>query len=131
VDFIVVINPASGPGLTPTPDPNYTREITKLNQFSNVRTIGYVAVDYGRKLLQNTYLEIDKYSGWGETNQQLAMQGIFLDESPQIADEHNSTYLESVRNYIKGQKPLAGGLLGEFPSAYLNLSFAFGRDCAK
>jgi len=41
----------------------------------------------------------------------LAMQGVFLDESPQIADDHNSTYLERVRNYIKEQRALADGLL--------------------
>jgi hypothetical protein len=114
VDFIIVINPASGPGATPIPDVNYAREIAKLNEYPNVRTIGYVAVNYGRKALDSAFSEVDKYAVWGETTPQLAMQGIFLDESPQIADEHNSTYLERMRHYIKEQKSLADGLLGEF-----------------
>jgi hypothetical protein len=114
VDFIIVINPASGPGAGSTPDPNYTREITRLNEYPNVRTIGYVAVNYGRKPLDAAYSEVDKYSGWAGVDSLLAMQGIFLDESPQIADEHNSTYLEQVRTYIKAQRPLADGLLGKF-----------------
>jgi Spherulation-specific family 4 len=96
------------------PDPNYTREITRLNEFPNVRTIGYVAVNYGRKSLDGAYSEVDKYSGWAEANPSLAMQGIFLDESPQIADEHNNTYLEQMRHYIKAQRSLADGLLGKF-----------------
>jgi len=111
VDFIIVINPASGPGPGPSPDANYVREIQRLNEFPNVRTIGYVAVDYGRKLIDSAFSDVDKYSVWGETNQLLAMQGIFLDESPQIADDHNTTYLERMRHYIKGQKSLADGLL--------------------
>jgi hypothetical protein len=113
VDFIIVINPASGPGLTSLPDDNYTREITKLNTFQNVRIIGYVAVQYGRKAAQTALDEISQYAAWSEHNNGLALQGIFLDESPQIADDHNSTFLDLMAQHIKNQKRLYGGLLGE------------------
>jgi hypothetical protein len=113
VDFIIVINPASGPGVTPLPDENYTREITRLNSFPNVRTIGYVAVQYGRKVIQTAFEEVTQYAAWSEQNKDLAMQGIFLDESPQIADEHNSTFLDQLQQHIKNQKELSGGLLGK------------------
>jgi hypothetical protein len=113
VDFIIVINPASGPGTSPLPDPNYTREIVRLNGFANVRTIGYVAVDYGRKDYKQTVAEITQYASWSSQNPRMAMQGIFLDESPQIADSHNTTFLDQVRANVKSQRALSGGLLGK------------------
>jgi hypothetical protein len=115
VDFIIVINPANGPGSMPTPDLNYCREIARLNAYPNVRTIGYVPVDYGRTPIQTSFDNIAKYVQWGDDDPKLAMQGIFLDESPQLADDHNSTYLERVRQNIKSQKGLAQGLIGRFP----------------
>jgi hypothetical protein len=114
VDFIIVINPASGPGKTPLPDPNYTREVLRLNQFANVRTIGYVAVNYGQKQLNTAFAEIAQYASWSQQNKGMAMQGIFLDESPQIADEHNTTFLDQVRANVKSQRSLSGGLLSKF-----------------
>jgi len=111
VDFIIVINPSSGPGQDTKPDVNYCREIARLNSYPNVRTVGYVPVDYGRKALESAFADIAKYVGWGVADSQLAMQGIFVDESPQIADSHNTTYLEQIRQNIKNQKGLSGGLI--------------------
>jgi hypothetical protein len=84
-----------------------------LNTFANVRTIGYVAVQYGRKSIEAAFEEITHYAAWSGQNRGLAMQGIFLDESPQIADDHNSTFLDQVRGHLKTQKALSGGLLGK------------------
>lgn len=114
VDFIVVINPASGPGAFPLPDSIYTQEITKLNTYANVRTIGYVPMGYGRTPIEKTYADIAKYVGWGDRNPNIAMQGIFLDESPQVSDGYNTTYVDNVRKYVKSQKGLSGGLLGKW-----------------
>jgi hypothetical protein len=113
VDFIVVINPASGPGALLLPDSTYTQEIEKLNRYANVRTIGYVPMGYGRTSIEKTYADIAKYVGWGDRNPNIAMQGIFLDESPQISDSYNSTYVDNVRKYVKSLKGLSGGLLGK------------------
>jgi hypothetical protein len=95
------------------PDTIYAQEIYKLNHYANVRTLGYVPMDYGRRPIEKAYADIARYVGWGNQYPQLAMQGIFLDESPQVADNHNTTYVENVRRYVKAQKALAGGLLGE------------------
>jgi len=127
VEFIIVINPASGPGSSPLPDANFTREISRLNEFSNVRTIGYVAVDYGRKPLETAFQEIAQYGTWTSQNQKLSMQGIFLDESPQLADPHNTTFLQKVRQNVKTARYLSGGLLGTLLRSslfLLPLSFA-------
>jgi hypothetical protein len=95
------------------PDDVYANEITRLNGYSNVRTIGYVPINYGRRSIQKTHADIDKYSSWGKQNVNLAMQGIFLDESPQVADKHNTTYVKDVRKYLKAQRALSNGLLGK------------------
>jgi hypothetical protein len=115
LDFTVVINPASGPGASALPDANYTREITRLNTFSNVRTIGYVAVDYGKRALDAAYADIAVYAQWRTKNPGLAMQGIFLDESPQLADDHNTTFLADVKTRIKATTGLASGSIGKIP----------------
>jgi hypothetical protein len=112
VDFIIVINPASGPGPGRLPDSSYVREIVRLNSYANVRTLGYVPMSYGRRPIQGPYNDIATYINWGNQDPRLSMQGIFLDESPQIADDHNSTYVERIREYIKAQRALSGGLLG-------------------
>jgi hypothetical protein len=114
VDFIIVVNPASGPGSGPLPDREFTREITRLNQYPNVRTIGYVAVDYGKKPPEKALADMDKYASWPTLNPNLAMQGIFLDESPQLADAANTTYMERVRAKVKSLKELSAGLLGTY-----------------
>jgi len=94
------------------PDEVYIKEISRLNGYSNVRTIGYVPINYGRRPVRDAYTDIDKYSSWGTQDVNLAMQGIFLDESPQIADNHNTTYVENIRLYLKSQRALSNGLLG-------------------
>jgi Spherulation-specific family 4 len=70
-------------------------------------------VQYGRKTAQTALDEISQYAAWSDHNNGLALQGIFVDESPQIADDHNSTFLDQVAQHIKNQKALSGGLLGK------------------
>jgi hypothetical protein len=43
------------------------------------------------------------------------MQGIFLDESPQLADDHNTTFLADVKTRIKATTGLASGSIGKIP----------------
>ncbi|KAF2401639.1 cell surface spherulin 4-like protein [Trichodelitschia bisporula] len=114
LDFTIVINPASGPGAAPLPDANYTREIPRLNSYSNVRTVGYVAIDYGRRSIDAAYSDIAQYATWSQKNPKLAMQGIFLDESPQLADDHNTTFLADVKSRIRSTNGLASGSIGMF-----------------
>src|SRR4051812_36924412 len=50
VPWLVVVNPADGPGATGEPgngDPNYISGVSQLNALSNVQTVGYVWTDYG------------------------------------------------------------------------------------
>ena len=113
--FTVVINPASGPGSSLLPDANYTREVTKLNTYSNVRPIGYVPVDYGRRSIDASAADIAHYSKWAQANPALQMQGIFLDESPRNADNHNASYVATVKNILSSTPNIGDSRLNKPP----------------
>src|SRR4051812_36027461 len=49
LDFLIIVNPNSGPGGEPLPSHDYVRELPKLNALPNVRTVGYLAIEYCRK----------------------------------------------------------------------------------
>ncbi|KAH2780157.1 hypothetical protein KXW01_005652 [Aspergillus fumigatus] len=60
LDFLVVVNPNSGPGDLPSPNKDYAREVPKLNAFPNVYTVGYIRIHYCDKPLEKVYQEIDR-----------------------------------------------------------------------
>jgi hypothetical protein len=80
-----------------------------------VRTIGYVPLDYGKRALDTAYADIAHYAQWKTKNPNLAMQGIFLDESPQLADDHNTTFLADVKTRIKATTGLSSSAIGKIP----------------
>lgn len=80
--FIVIVNPNSGPGDSEYPDDEYTVQIKKLNAYANVQTVGYVRTDYGKRPIDDVLGDVDKYASWTWKTPELAMHGIFFDESP-------------------------------------------------
>ncbi|KAF2758819.1 hypothetical protein EJ05DRAFT_510697 [Pseudovirgaria hyperparasitica] len=101
LDFTVVVNPHSGPGSSALPDANYTREIPKLNEFDNVRTLGYVATDYGSKALDLTLAEIAMYAAWAEKSANMTMDGVFFDETPTHYDANADAYMQAVSTAVQ------------------------------
>jgi hypothetical protein len=105
LNFTVVVNPASGPGMEPVPDGNYTREIPKLNQHANVRTVGYVSTSYTNRNMSLALRDIETYSAWAEnsTVRGLGMHGIFLDETPSQYQPASVQFLDTLAASIKSQ----------------------------
>jgi len=104
VSFTVVINPGSGPGPSPLPDANYTREIPKLTANPNVRVLGYVATTYATKNHQAMVLkDVEAYANWPKesTNPGLAVRGIFFDEIPQHYSAIAAKYLQELTASVK------------------------------
>ncbi|KFY27072.1 hypothetical protein V493_03707, partial [Pseudogymnoascus sp. VKM F-4281 (FW-2241)] len=98
--FIVVVNPHNGPGGSPLPDANYTREIPLLNSYNNVQTLGYVATGYAKRDLQAIKNDIHTYSYWS-TNvdvQNLKVEGIFFDETPGEYDAASANLLHEIQS---------------------------------
>ena len=110
------MNPDSGPGVEPLPGHDYVREVPRLNGFHNVRTVGYVAIDYCRKPLHKVCEEVSVYAGWnrdykGQING-LYVEGIFVDETHNHPDAVRSEYMDSLGRYIREEvEGLKGDIL--------------------
>lgn len=103
VNFTVVINPGSGPGPSPLPDTNYTREIPKLTASPNVRALGYVSTAYATRDQEMVLKDVETYANWPKksANGGLAVQGIFFDEIPQNYSASAAEYLQKLTASVK------------------------------
>jgi len=131
LNFLVVVNPNSGPGDRDLPSPNkdYAREVPRLNAFANVYTVGYVRIDYCRKPLEDVYEEIDRYASWSGA-EGMGLGGILLDETPNHYSAEREEYLTACTEFIKRNE----GILRDrmvcsfFFTLRLHLHFR-GSDC--
>lgn len=119
--FVVVINPASGPGSTPYPDSNYIKAISQLNAFNNVITIGYVRTNYGNQPIVNVTADINTYAGWSSYSAaNISMHGIFFDESPAVNVSSSLSFMKNVTDRARLSIPSSTVsqilLLFSFPS---------------
>lgn len=112
--FIIIINPASGPGETKLPDTNWIREIIRLNKYKHVYCIGYIAVAYGKRPFDSVEGNIQKYARWADGG--LMIQGIFVDEAPSMADEHNFRYIQDIEHAVWASSVLGTGKIGMYSS---------------
>ncbi|KAJ5124425.1 uncharacterized protein N7515_008250 [Penicillium bovifimosum] len=103
VNFTVVINPGNGPGPLALPDANYTREIPRLTAYQNVRLLGYVYTSYAKRNVSAVRQDIQTYADWptNSSNPNLAVRGIFFDETPQQYDAQTFTYLKGLTDFVK------------------------------
>ncbi|KAK3314059.1 cell surface protein [Apodospora peruviana] len=112
IDFLVIVNPNSGPGDGPLPGADYEREVPKLNAFRNVRTVGYIRIDYCRRPLQEVCAEVQRYANWKGLYEGLYVEGIFVDESPNHFSDQRQAYLKGLTEFIKNGAA-SDGLCGE------------------
>lgn len=129
VEFVVIVNPNSGPyaeypnsalGRLSLPGHDYCREIPKLNIFKNVTVIGYVRIDYCKKPLSEVFAEIETYAAWSR-EPGLAVEGIFVDETPNHYSAEKVAFLEAIKHGIRsGLTGLAGTSLVSLSSLFLD-----------
>ncbi|OJJ48197.1 hypothetical protein ASPZODRAFT_61882 [Penicilliopsis zonata CBS 506.65] len=103
ITFTIIINPGNGPGPSPLPDANYTREIPRLTRYANARVLGYVATTYARRDISLVRREIATYAAWPTTSSipGLAVQGIFFDETPQQFSADAVMYLAELGGVVR------------------------------
>ncbi|KAJ5999458.1 hypothetical protein N7451_007268 [Penicillium sp. IBT 35674x] len=103
LEFLVIVNPNSGPGESPLPDANYAREVPRLNGYPNVYTVGYIRIDYCKKPHSEAYAEIEQYAGWSAQydSTKLGVRGIFVDETPNHYSSDRAEYLRELTKFIK------------------------------
>lgn len=104
VNFTVVINPGNGPGPNRLPDANYTHAIPSLTSYANVRLLGYVHISYAQRDIALVRRDIETYANWPSisSNPNLAVRGIFVDETPQQYDAGSLAYLQNLTHFAKG-----------------------------
>ena len=102
VQFLVIINPNSGPGNNSIMDPNFARELPKLNAKSNVHTIGYVRTGWATRDRRVVLDEVSNYASWANNNTaDYELHGIFFDETPNNYSVQGEDYMKNIDNYVK------------------------------
>jgi hypothetical protein len=99
----VVINPCNGPGPDDLPDENYRREVVKLTCHANVKVVGYIHFDWGKRDLSLLFRDIDVYARWPDVSglPGLMMAGIFVDETPNAYSDEAERSLTQLRSHVK------------------------------
>jgi len=112
LQFVVVINPNSGPGEPPAPDASYARELPKLNRQKNVMTVGYVRLQYCKRSQKHVYDDVAVYAGWSKDQANgVYVEGIFLDEAPNEWSDRVGQYLNELSDKIKDTSGILGSKL--------------------
>jgi hypothetical protein len=62
--FLVIVNPANGPGSEALPDANYMTALAKLTTLPNVTVLGYVHCSYGHRALADVQSDVKAYQSW-------------------------------------------------------------------
>ncbi|KAF2738914.1 hypothetical protein EJ04DRAFT_509093 [Polyplosphaeria fusca] len=108
--FIIIVNPASGPGSPPWwPNADYIREIPRLNAQANVTVVGYVSTEYCSRPVSEVLADIDTYASWSANSEKLGVEGIFFDEIFNEWAEEAKEYLDKATYKVKK----ASGILGD------------------
>ncbi|KAF2709035.1 hypothetical protein K504DRAFT_433822 [Pleomassaria siparia CBS 279.74] len=108
LDFIIIVNPNSGPGAPPWwPNADYVREIPKLSAQPNVQTLGYVATTYCKRPISEVFDDVEMYASWSKTPG-LGVGGIFFDETPNLFSEEVKMYLDAITMRVKESQGIRG-----------------------
>lgn len=103
-----MINPHDGPGEGEYPDEDYSEAISRLNGASNVRTVGYVRIDYCRRDNTQVCKDIAKYDEWSKKSPEFAFHGIFFDETPNHHSDSIASYLKIISQEVRTRKGFVG-----------------------
>jgi hypothetical protein len=99
------LKPSSGPGAPSYPGTQYIDAISKLNRFDNVLTVGYVNTEHGFREKNTVNDEVATYAAWSDIHD-LAVHGIFFDQTPSNASLETHHYLRNISTTVKDAKGL-------------------------
>ena len=66
-----------------------------------MQTIGYVRTGYGTRNISTVISEVNTYAGWNSKSPELAMHGIFFDESPHEYVAESVPFMKTVNEVVK------------------------------
>ncbi|KAF1835305.1 hypothetical protein BDW02DRAFT_588259 [Decorospora gaudefroyi] len=117
INFTAIVNIHNGPGEGALPNAEYSTAIGTLNSLTNVRTIGYVATTWCTKNLSSVLDDIFTYSFWGEYDPSLALNGIFVDETPTQYSPDFVSYLGAIAQAVQDSIGLKDSYIVHNPGA--------------
>ena len=94
-----MINPNAG-SIKPI-DAQYARELPKLDNYSNIMTIGYVHTTQATRNISDVLQDIDTYANWPSYPSNYSVHGIFFDEAPVYYSEEAVSYMKQIDDYVK------------------------------
>lgn len=113
IQFTAIVNVHSGPGEGALPNAEYSHAIETLNSFTNIRTVGYIATTWCARNLTSVLDEVAAYSFWGEYDDSMAIDGIFVDETPTQYSPDNISYLQTIAQAVHESNGLKEGYIGK------------------
>jgi hypothetical protein len=101
--FTVVVNPNDGPGNATWPSATFIDAVERINIYPNVQTLGYINTANGTMLNATVRTEIATYAGWSNVTKDLALDGIYFDQTPSKNDEKGvaKEYLRNVSSTVR------------------------------
>lgn len=90
-----------------------------------MRVLGYVYTSYGKRNASEVRKDIQTYADWptNSSDPNLAVRGIFFDETPQQYEAQTLTYLQGLTDFVKGLKALGPD---QFVSTVMFLLYTYG-----
>ncbi|KKK15244.1 hypothetical protein ARAM_005025 [Aspergillus rambellii] len=108
LDFVVVVNPQSGPGSSSSPSSEYAAAVRQLSTYSNVQKVGYVRTSYATRNITEVLDDVETYSDWDSQSSALAMDGIFFDEAPHQYTSAAAEYMNRINLAVKNATGIQG-----------------------
>jgi hypothetical protein len=84
------------------PDKNYEIALEGLNNFTNVKTLGYVATSWTERNMSSVLADISAYAAWSNhSNPNIMVQGIFFDEVTSSTKNESLEYMKNITNFAR------------------------------
>jgi hypothetical protein len=103
MEFVVIINPSSGPG-NGSISSDYARELSRLRTQKNVKSIGYVRTGWATRNITDVYADVSTYVSWAGNSSDYQLDGIFFDEAPNNYSAETVTYVNDIDQYVRNDK---------------------------
>ena len=105
VNWQIIINPNSGPRTYP-PNANYIAGVSKIKNYPNAVTLGYVDTGFTKVSYSTLKSEIDTWAKWSTyTAANIAIDGIFFDDVSNAASSATYSYYQQASAYAYSTIP--------------------------
>jgi hypothetical protein len=108
LDFLIIINPNSGPGEWEPPHEHHLAAVPLLRGAASagqiVELVGYVTTRWGERAPHLVHRDVDRYAAWPSSSGRadMALDGIYFDES--TWHEFGARYYREMAEYARSKQ---------------------------